>query len=456
MQTVDGASMLDAADIATAPSAGEPRSSALLVLQVFAWLLAIFPARLVFGDIGYFGSPASLAGLFAFGLWATGAVRPELLSRRVLAIRVAAVLMWLPALISYAVLHLHSAPGDEVNAADRWLLFSLVWTGVMLLGAEGLRSLDEAKRLLRVIVAAASFSAAVAIMQARLNFDLTEWLAKIPGLKVQGVLESVLSRGGLERPAGTASHPIEFGVTMCSVLGFAVVLAFHDVAWARWRRWLCLALIGLAIPMALSRSAIIGGAIVLTFWMVGASKQHRRTTVLGLLGGAVVVFMGSPGLIGTIKQYFVNAGSDSSITTRTSDYAAVAENVRSSPIIGRGPATFLPKYRILDNTWLTFVIEEGLVGIVALLGLYCVPWYLGERVRNAVKDPMARAIGMAAMGLTLLLIIESATFDFWAYPMTPGFLMLLMGCIGAYVTISLTERSDLSGEPNADEVLATP
>ncbi len=454
MHTAEGASMLDAGDIATTAGAVEPRSTALLVLEVFAWLLAIFPARLVFGDIGYFGSPASLAGLLAFGLWATGALRPELLARRVLPIRVAAVLFWLPALISYAVLHMHSVPGDEVNAADRWLLFSLVWTGVMLLGAEGLRSLEEAKRLLRVVVSAAAFSAAVAIAQSRLDFDLTVWLAKIPGLQVQGVLQSVLTRGGLERPAGTASHPIEFGVTMCAVAGFAIVLAFHDVAWTRWRRWCCLGLIGLAIPMALSRSAIIGGAIVLAFWMVGASSKHRRTTMLGLLGGAVVVFMGSPGLIGTIKQYFLNAGSDSSITTRTSDYAAVATNVRSSPLIGRGPATFLPKYRILDNTWLTFIIEQGVLGVMALFGFYCVPWYLGERVRNAVQDPMARAVGMASMGLTLLLIIESATFDFWAYPMAPGFLVLLMGCIGAYATISLDEQRDLSGDADAEAGLA--
>ena len=417
------------------------RSAALFILQAFIWLLAGIPARLVFRPIGYFGSPASMVGLLAMSLWACGAVRPDLLVRKVVAVRVAVVVFWLPTLISFAVLHLNSVPSDEVNAADRWLLFGLVWSGVALLAAEGLRSRDEVMRLLRMVVAAGSFSAAVALMQSRLNFDLTKYMQKLPLLYTDGELAAVLSRAGLNRPAGTATHPIEFGCVLCMVLGFALVLAFYDKGWEATRRWSVLFLIGVAIPMAVSRSAILGGVIVLTFWLVRATKSQRRQTLLACLFGGVAVFLTSPGLIGTLKSYFVNATSDDSITTRTDDYAAVAKYIRRSPLIGRGPATFLPKYRILDNTWLTFSIELGLLGVLGLLIYFTTSARIGGVLRRTSNDPMTRAIGQACIGLSALVIINSATFDFFAYPMAPGFIAVLIGIGGALTGLVTSERA---------------
>lgn len=443
--------MTDSDRIADDERSGRDRSAALLILQSFVWLLAVVPARLVFPQIGYFGSPASLVGLMAFTLWASGAARPELLVRKVLAVRVAVVCFWLGPLISFVVLHLNSVPTDEVNAADRWLLFSLVWSGVALLGAEGLRSKDEAIRLLRVVVAAGSFSAAVGIAQSRLNFDFTLWVEKLPLLKADGTLQSVLSRAGLNRPAGTATHPIEFGCMLCMMVGFALVLAFHDKDWNPKRRWLALGLIGMAIPMAVSRSAILGGAVAITFWMVGADRAQRRITSIALVFGSVGVFMTTPGLIGTLVGYFANASTDDSITTRTDDYAAVAKYLRRSPIIGRGPATFLPKYRILDNTWLTFSIEVGILGVIGLLIYFCAPGLLGGRLKRFGDSPMTRAIGQAAIGVTVLVVIESATFDFYAYPMDPGFIAVVIGILGALAATATGATDDLTSSSERAE-----
>ena len=432
------------------------RSAALFILQAFIWLLGAIPARLVFRPIGYFGSPASIVGLMAFGLWACGAARPELLVRKVAAVRIAVVVFWLPTLISFAALHLNSVPTDEVNAADRWLLFSLVWSGVALLAAEGLRSRDEVMRLLRVVVAAGSFSAAVAVMQSRLNFDLTTYMEKIPLLSVDGTLASVLSRAGLNRPAGTATHPIEFGCMLCMTLGFALVLAFYDKAWAARRRWVVLGLIGVAIPMAVSRSAILGGVIVVTFWLFGATKSQRRQTLVACFFGTIAVFLTSPGLIGTLKSYFVNVATDDSITTRTDDYSAVAKYIRRSPLIGRGPATFLPKYRILDNTWLTFGIELGLLGVIGLLVYFTTAARLGTLLRRRSSDPMIRAIGQACIGLSILVVVNSATFDFFAYPMDPGFIAVFIGIAGALTGLAKEERSPPVAPATAAGVASTP
>ena len=40
---------------------------------------------------------------------------------------------------------------------------------------------------------------------------------------------------------------------------------------------------------------------------------------------------------------------------------------------------------------------------------------------------MTRAIGQACIGLSVLVIINSATFDFFAYPMAPGFIAVFIG-----------------------------
>lgn len=417
-------------DTLVAPSSSK-RPTSLLVLETYILLVAILPARLVIGAIGAFGSPASLVGLAAFGMWAAGALRPGLLPRTVLPLRLSIAGMWLTGLLSYAVLHLNSVPADEVNSADRWILFTLSWTGVALLAAEGLRDRSDTLRLMRVAVGGAAFSAAVAIVQSRLGFDLTAKMAKLPGLSVAGDLASVLARSGFRRPAGTATHPIELGVMLSMALGPALVLAVYDRQWSVRRRWTALTLIALAIPISISRSGILGAAIVCGFWLSSVNRAQRVRTFVTLMVFTVFVFLTVPGLLGTLRSYFVNAGSDTSISTRTDDYSAVARFVRQSPLIGRGPATFLPKYRILDNQWLAQLIETGIIGAIALAVYYLTPAVLGSAWRKLASDPLDRSLGRMFVGISAVAVFGSMTYDFYAYPMDPSFLALYLGIGGA-------------------------
>jgi O-antigen ligase len=413
-------------------------------------LLSLLPARLVIGTIGAFGSPASIVGLCAFGMWAAGALRPGLLARTVLPVRIATVAMWIPALLSYAVMHLNSVPSDELRAADRFILFLLVWSGVALLAAEGLRNRDEVMRLLRVVVAGAAACSIVALAQSRLNYDVTTLLAKIPGLSVAGELQSVLTRSGLRRPAGTATHPIEFGCVLAMTLGPALVIAVHDHAWPALRRWGALALIGLGIPIGVSRSAIVGAGIVGVFWFAAADTRQRVRTLFAIGFFTVAVFLTTPGLLGTLAAYFRSAGSDTSISTRTDDYAAVAPFIRHSPWIGRGPGTFLPKFRILDNQWLGSLIEVGLIGVIGLMIYIFTPSFLGRSLRRDGRDPMLRSLGQSFVGLGFVIAFCATTFDFLSFPMAPGVMVVLLGCVGALWAM---QREDGAGDfPTAGPV----
>jgi polysaccharide biosynthesis protein PslJ len=423
------------------PRSTHDHTAALWLLQAFVWLLTLLPARLIIGPIGAFGTPAALVGVAIFGLWASGAARPGLLVRTVYPVRIAVLAMWIPGLISYAVMHLNSAPGDEVNAADRWLLFMLVWSGVALLAAEGLRDASEVKRLLRVVVAGAAVSASVALVQSRIGFDATAWLARIPGLSVNGELQSVLERVGRRRPAGTATHPLELGTMLAMTLGPALALALHDRDWPKPRRVLALCIIALVVPISLSRSAVISTLIVCLFWFAAAKWKARVRGLAVMAAFGCVLFVTSPGLLGVFRQLFEGFRNDSSVSTRTSDYAAVASSLRQSPWIGRGPATFLPKFRVLDNQWLQSLIEIGILGVLGLL-VYClaVGW-LGASLRRTSSDQLDRALGVAFMGSSAVTIWAFATFDFYSFQMTAAFAALFLGISGGLYGASREELS---------------
>jgi O-antigen ligase len=419
------------ADVAIPPPAVRAgRPAALVLLQTFAWLSFLLPARLVIGPLGAFGMPANLVGLAAFVLWASGAARPGLLVRTVVPVRVAVLCLWVPVLASYAVMHLNATAADEVNAADRRILFLLVWSGVTLLAAEGLRDVSDVLRLLRVVVAGAAVTAGVALLQSRLGLDVTTWMTRIPGLTVNGELQSVLDRAGWRRAAGTATHPLELGTTMAMVLGPALALASHDRTWALWRRLTAVVLIAFAIPISLSRSAAISVAIVAVFWFAGTDWKGRVRGLAAVFGFVVVLFMTTPGLIGLFRSLFGALGTDTSISTRVSDYGAIAPYVRQSPWIGRGPATFLPRFRVLDNQWMLSLVETGILGIVGLLVYVALLGGLGASLRRRGGE-LVGSVGLALLGASAVVAWALFTFDFFSFQMSAAVLALFLGVAGA-------------------------
>jgi hypothetical protein len=422
------------------------RSTALLLLQVFTWLVTLLPSRLVFGPLGAFGSPAYIAGLAAFGLWASGAVRPGLLPRTVVPVRVAVLGIWIPSLIAYGVLHLNAVPGDEVNGADRWILFMMVWSGVALLAAEGLRDTDDVFRLLRVVVAGAAAVSLIALVQSRTGFDVTVWMARIPGLTVNGDLQSVVQRSGRARAGGTTLHPLELGTVLAMSLGPAMALAQSDHGWARRRRVGALCLIAFGIPTSISRSAVLGTIIVLLFWFAVADAKTRLRGGAAVLGVLTVLFLTAPGFLGTFRGYFVNAGNDASITTRTDDYAAVAPFIRHSPWIGRGQGTFLPKFRVLDNQWLGTLIGAGIIGAVGMLIMFLGLMYLGGAIRRVSSSQLNRSLGQALMGASAVVIFACTTYDLLNFLMSAAFFFLFLGIAGGLYGSALESRRTLESQ----------
>jgi O-antigen ligase len=285
-----------------------------------------------------------------------------------------------------------------------------------------------------------SIVALIGLLQFRVGFDLTRHLIKIPVLQVNGNYEAVLARGGFGRPAGTATHPIEFGVVVASTIAFALHLLLYDHAWPRSRRIIALVLLAAAVPAALSRSAILVIVTVLVFFFVGTTPHNRIRSLLALPVAAAALFVSTPGIIGSLSKLVLGAGSDPSIQTRTSDYAAVAHYFRTSPIIGRGPGTFLPTYRLLDNQYLLTLIELGTAGLIALLWLLTIPYFLGRGARRRSRTEGNRNLGQMLAAVGTCAALSSFTYDAFSFPMFTVFTALVTGLAGAMWGISRSSQ----------------
>jgi O-antigen ligase len=301
--------------------------------------------------------------------------------------------------------------------------------GITLLAADGIPSLPRLHTLLDRLVAAGAVLALLGVAQFLTGFDITSWL-HIPGLISTTELTFIRERLTFRRVAGTASHPIEFGVALAVLLPLALHRAMSV---PRLWRWVTVAVMAVALPMSLSRSAVLTLGVT-ALVIVPAWSWRRRLVVLASLPvfAAGMHFL-APGLLTALESLFTNIESDSSTHGRTEDYAVVGRFIQASPLLGRGLGTFNPaKYVLLDNQYLGALVEIGAVGLTALLLLFLIGAGTATSARRRAGDDAATAeLAQCLAGAILGLAVSFATFDGLAFPTVTGLLFLLCGCAGA-------------------------
>jgi O-antigen ligase len=337
-------------------------------------------------------------------------------------------------------MHLDPVPRDASSVSDIYVVSLIAFSGIALYAAEGIRRMADLLRIIRTFVAGAAVMCLIAILQARLNFDATDYIAKLPFLTTYGEEAGLVSRGSFGRPAGTASHPIEFGVVTGLALAFAIYLSLHDRAWPKLGRWSAVALIGLGIPVAVSRSAIVVAVAVLAAFFATATRQARARVLPVFFAMIVAVFLVFPGMLGTLTRLFAAGRSDSSIADRVRDYAFVEAQVESSLWLGHGPGSLPPEVRILDNQYLLSLVEIGLVGVLALFVLFGAIWMLGRGGRRRFVDEGDRLLGQMLAAGGLGIILAAFTYDGLSFPMFKASIALFLGLAGRYWTLAREEE----------------
>ena len=202
-----------------------PRSHAVLMLQLFALTVMVFPSDAVIAAIGATGYLAALIGMFVFAVFLAASLfglHNPLEHRH--PIRGLLCLLWLSALASYVLMDRGVVTGTEMASADRMLIQLAVITGVALVAAECLGSLHDIRRVLRILCWGGAFCGVVAALQFWISLDISSYLRELPGFSLNFENPGIVDRAALNRVAGTAIHPIELGVVAGMLLPLAIYL----------------------------------------------------------------------------------------------------------------------------------------------------------------------------------------------------------------------------------------
>jgi polysaccharide biosynthesis protein PslJ len=416
------------------------RLDAVSVLTVYLVVLLAVPARLVFAPLGGAGCPAQILGLLMALWWVVQRALsrgPSDLARQ--PVRIAMLAFLGTVLLSYIAAALRPIDPVELRAADRGLLIVLSWLGVCFLAMDGATSKARLDVLLRRVTMGGGLLATLGIVQFFSHQELVDKI-QIPGLSSNGGIGSLMSTQGLSRPAGTALHPIEFGVVLTMILPLALHYAFEKPTGGLVRRWFPVGAIAFAVPISISRSAILGALIGLVVLLPTWPVARRRLAYLWFALLGAVVYVTIPGMIGTFRNLFFGISEDSSAKSRTGSYALASEFIARSPVIGRGFSTFLPAYRILDNQYLGIMIELGLLGLVVVLILFMSGLFTARAARRASSDATTRQLGQALAASIAAGALSFAFFDAFSFPMVSGLMFLSLGLATALRSVAVEDE----------------
>src|SRR5262245_48933833 len=430
-------------------AAGQPagrRIDAVTILTVWVVLLMGILASLVVAPLGAVGGPATIFAAVVLIIYLVTWLHPALApARGRQPVRAAAILLTCAVIGTYVSANRHIMPGLERNGIDRGIILICGWLGVLIMASDGIPSMERLKKLLGRVVIGATAMATVGITQFFTGLDATQYII-IPGLKVQTLNTDLLSRNGLNRPSATAAHPLEFAAVLAMALPIALNRARFAPPGKRAIRWIQVGLIGAALPMTISRSAVLAVLAVAFVLLPTWPKIERRVAYVVIGVGVVGLWMLVPGLIGTFHTLFATLYGDTSTTSRTSAWSTAMPYISQHPWFGHGFGTFFPAtYFFTDDQYLLSLIEIGVVGLFALLALFVTGLVTAQGIRRATKDPEMRDLGQCLTATIAVAMVAFGTFDALSFNMAAGLTFLFLGCTGAALRLLKAQGAQADG-----------
>lgn len=415
------------------------KSDAPTFLTVYLLLTCALPSNLVVSSLGSIGRPNTLFALMGFAWWILHQfTRTTPSSRQRHPLRVALAIFLIIALASYAFAMLRGLPDTEASPADAGLLRLAGWAGVLLIATDGLTTREGVRTLLRRVALVGGLTAALGLLQFATGSSLIEWI-RIPGLSVSSELANIDSRGGFVRAAGMSVHPLEYGVVLSTSLPIAITLALVDPSKRRRLWWIPVGLIAVAAMLSVSRAALICMALAFLILLLAWRKALRRRALVVSVLLVGVIYVVTPGMIGTLLGLFTVGTDDPSISSRTNGYSTAFGMVSQHLVVGRGFGTFLPAYVIVDNQYLGVLVELGIAGLAAFVLLVVAGAFCAWRARKLSVDDDWRQVCQAVLASVAAGAVAFGFFDAFSFPMAAGMLFLMLGIAGALYRMSANE-----------------
>jgi O-antigen ligase len=301
------------------------------------------------------------------------------------------------------------------DSASPTQLYAIVGTGVIVyyFCAFGPLEKDTGRKVIRVFLLADSIIA-VAVVLGKLGVRL----GPISGVQVD-------QSASVSRAASTLGNPGVLG----TYLGAAFVAALAVLLWngPRSLRRLSLVVVVVtppALALTLTRGPLIAaGAVALT--MVAARSRTRWTTVLALAIAAVVL-VAAWGTIASTSLYQKRFSNASNVQARVIIDRWSFRLTAEKPVLGWGYSSFdrvkraahfsAAPLRYEDvirftshNTFLTILVETGIVGLFAML----VPWFVAAKAafRSSLQPGDERWLLIALLAILSIWVINAGTLD---------------------------------------------
>lgn len=410
-----------------------PRWDVTAFLSVWFILLFAINARQVVPGFGAIGSPALLYLFAAPALWLAGWLIPTTgLNRDRNPLRPVLAAYWLYAIFSYIVAMSRPVTELERSGSLRTLLVETALVGLALLVADGVANRERLDLLLRRMMYGVAFVASLGVLQFFFGVQLD---FRVPGLQWNSAAFSLGARSLFNRPASTTLHPIEFSVITAAALPLAIHYARFSASESQRRNAATAAiLIGVAVPMSLSRSGVLSIVVGLGVLALGWTWRERLQGLMVAVIALPVLWGTIPGLVGTIISLFRGSGNDPSVQDRIARRPAMMELIRERPFFGLGNGTWsVDDYLLVDSEWYVSTLELGLVGMAIVLSALGFGFFLPLvlRGRLSVPDPATRHLCQAMSASIGGLVVSIATFDAFHYRMLMGMLFVLIGGAGA-------------------------
>lgn len=299
--------------------------------------------------------------------------------------------------------------------------------------------------LVKILVGGGAIVAFLTLYESRAQYNVFDHLQQFIPLLRFDEPPDVGNDGRGYRAYASAQHPIALGAGLVMLIPLAVYL-IRSTGKRRW--WLAAALLLMGALVTRSRTAVLVLVVIAVVYAFQRPREVKRLWP-ALLPMVVALHFAAPGTIGTIKgSLFPKGGIVASESQdagtagsgRVADLGPGIKEWKRSPFVGEGYGTRVvdgPKANapILDDQWLTTLLESGALGMFGWIWLFV---RAHRRFTHAAKaDRGARGwlfTGLAAA--TTSYAISMATYDSFAFIQVSFLLFLLLGLGAALLRVT--------------------
>jgi putative inorganic carbon (HCO3(-)) transporter len=298
----------------------------------------------------------------------------------------------------------------------------------------------QIQQLVVIFLLCVTLVAGFGLVQKVLGQGWTERFAKGPLAKLgyPAVINYVAGASDTNqyRVNSTFAHPNVLGAYLALALPF-----FVSLLWLYRKRWQsALLIVGLAIVLLClfftgSRAAWMAlGVIAILYGVLGFLDKRMILTVVTVLAVIMIAFviLAPPTFI---KQRFVSPSATEAANARLYQYTLAADVFMEHPLFGVGMGmegqmltvnNMQQMWAAVENVYLTYLVSNGLLGLMTLLLLFVVFWVLLLFARSNSTNPLIKyyseacilgIVGIAVaslLGAWLLFAIPMLTL-FWTF-----------------------------------------